>query len=211
MKKLTYNELIHTEKTAITKDDLGSVERQKRYIASVVQPFAQEMIDIYFEAKEAGKLEKFMGFLSGGVGACLEDKGMHLNDWRTKNLRAEESVQGGQMTKEEIAELERVADLRDSDDAPPPKTSDLVYGVINSLYMTDDSYKVKDDWKDFAGPVKEKILGKTAQIVTPVWNKERDQYDFAPLLDLQDHPVTRPLTAEDIDEIGRACLENTLG
>jgi len=210
-KELTFNELIHTEKAKIDEEDLGSVERQKRYIASIVQQFAQEMIDIYFEAKESGKLDNFMGFLSGGVGACLEDKGMHLENWRKKNLKANEPIQGEQMTKEEIAELERVADLRDEAFAPPPKTSDLVYGVINSLYKTDETFRDKEDWKDFADIVKEKLRGKTAQIETPVWNDERDQYDFAPLLDIKDNPVERPLTDEDIDEIGRACLKNAIG
>ena len=211
LKKLTFNELIHIEHAKIDEKDLGSIERQKKYIARVVQQFAQEMIDIYFEAKEARKLDSFMAYLSGGVGACLEDKGMHLNNWRENNLRKDKPVQGEQMTKEEIAELERVADLRDEAFAPPPKTSDLVYGVINSLYKTDETFRNKEDWEDFADIVKEKLRGKTAQIETPVWNDERDQYDFAPLLDIKDNPVERPLTNDDIDEIGRACLKNIIG
>lgn len=210
LKSLIYFELIHTDEAPIDTKDITSLERQKRYIASIAQQYAQKIIDIYFEAKQAGKLADFKAFISKGVGACLEDKGKKLNKWQTENLKDETVSQGEAMSKAEIAEFERIADLHEEGMAPPPKTSDLVYGVINSLYMSDDTFKDKGEWKDFAEHVKTKLVGKTAQIVTPVWNKERNQYDFVPLLDVRDTPVTRPLTSEDIDEIGEACLENVL-
>ena len=211
LKKLTFNEFIHTEHAPVSTKDLGSVENQKRYIYNTVQQFVQKMIDIYFEAKETGKLGQFKAFLSRGVGACLEAKGENLVKWQAENLKEANPANGEEMSKEEIAEFERVADLRDSDFAPPPKTDDLVYGVINSLYMTDDSFKVKDNWKDFAGPAKEKLLGKTAQIMNIELDEASNEYKFTPLLDLNNQPVVRPLTEEDIDEMGRACLKNVVG
>lgn len=211
LKKFTFNEFLHTENAPVSMKDLGSVEQQKKYIYNTVQQFVQKMIDIYFEAKESGKLGKFKAFLSGGVGACLEAKGESLIKWQAENLKETNSSAGAEMSKEEIAEIERIADIRDSDFAPPPKTDDLVYGVINSLYMTDDSFKVKDDWKDFAGHAKEKLLGKTAQIMKIELDEDSNEYKFTPLLDLNNQPVVRPLTAEDIDEMGRACLKNVLG
>lgn len=53
--------------------------------------------------------------------------------------------------------------------------------------------------------------GKTAQIVVPVKDEVRGEYKFVPAVDRNNKPVVRPLTEADIDEIGRACLYNTVG
>ena len=53
-------------------------------------------------------------------------------------------------------------------------------------FNTDNAYAEKDNWKDFAAHAKEKLVGKTAQIVRPVMDEERNQYKFVPVKDISD-------------------------
>jgi len=46
--------------------------------------------------------------------------------------------------------------------------------------------------------------------MTFTYDEKRDQYKFVPLLDKHGQPVVRPLTKEDIDQMGPAALHNTL-
>lgn len=211
LRKFLPGQVFHLERAHSDGKTPEDMEKLKKYIFGTIQLVVQKMIDLYFESKAQGKLNAFMGFLAYSPGACMEDKGLHLSNFEISNLKNDTTDNVG-MSKEEIAEYERIADLKQSADAPAPKTDDLVYGVINSLYMTDDSFKTKDDWaKDFAVPVKEKLVGKTAQIMRIELDEERNEYKFTPMLDLNNQPVVRPLTAEDIDEMGRACLHNVNG
>jgi hypothetical protein len=56
---------------------------------------------------------------------------------------------------------------------------------------------------------KEKLVGKTAKIVVPVQAKQDGPYEFKPLV-VDGKEVVRPLTAEDVDTIGKACLFNSV-
>lgn len=56
---------------------------------------------------------------------------------------------------------------------------------------------------------KEKLVGKTAKIVVPFKNEETGFYEFKPLV-VDGKEVVRPLTAEDVDTIGKACLFNSV-
>ena len=60
--------------------------------------------------------------------------------------------------------------------------------------------------------IKNPSLLKTArapQIVVPVQAKQDGPYEFKPLV-VDGKEVVRPLTAEDIDTIGKACLFNSV-
>lgn len=110
------------------------------------------------------------------------------------------------MSTAQIAELERIAD------APVGSPVDKqIYGVIEELQKNDPKYKELDNWEDFAKPVKDKLVGQNATIMTFTFDEKRNQYKFEPLLDKHGQPVVRPLTKEDIDQMGPACLYNTLG
>ena len=209
MKAMLPGQVFHLERIEGKPGTLEYMENQKKYIYSAIQLVVKKMVDVYLEAKETGKLPEFMAHLRTNPGACMEDKGEHLTLFEEENLK--EGTEGAGMTKAEIAELQRVADISEGPGAPPPKSEDLIYGTIDALYKTDDAYKTKDEWKDFAGPVKAKILGTTAQIVVPVKDEVRGEYKFVPAVDRNNKPVVRPLTEADIDEIGRACLYNTVG
>lgn len=186
----------------LTYEDL---EKDKRYLFNTTQLVVQKMVDLYFESKNAGKLNKFMSFLEHGMSGCMEEKGNRLTKFEEENF-GRENVEGEQLSTAEIAELERIADAPVG--APVDKQ---IYGVIEELQKNDAKYKDLDEWKDFAGPIKEKLIGKMATIMSFTKDEARNQYKFEPLLNKQGQPVVRKLTAEDIDRMGPACLYNTLG
>lgn len=208
LNKLTSNEVIHLEREPLHEDDMGSLERQKRYIASIAQQYVQQVINIYFAAKAEGRVEEFLEHFRDGAGACLEDQGKNLSEYFAANFNKDEAPTET-LSKKEIADLESAADKHESNGAPQ-KTDELIYSEIKRLFMTNDEYKAgKDDWeKDYADEVKKGLVGRTAQILKPEFDEDRDQYVFKPVLDIENKPVYRPLTEKDIDDIGPACLHN---
>ena len=112
-------------------------------------------------------------------------------------------------TKAEAAELERIANQAVGDNAPPDKSEDLLYGVIDALNQGDEKLNASENWADFSAAAKEKLVGKTAKIAVPVKNDATGVYEFKPLV-VDGKEVVRPLTAEDVDTIGKACLFNSV-
>jgi len=204
LKKKLDNALIHTETVKFDSDTSKSIEPMKKYIYGTVQLFARKMVDVYFKAKELGKLDEFMKHLNGNAGACMEEKGKRL-------IAFEESITPkdglNAPSAGEAAELERIAKMNVGNNAPPPKPEDLLYDAIDALNKTDEKYNNSEDWNDFSEPIKEKLLGKTVQITIPVKN-DKGYYDFIEAKK-DGKPIVRPLTAEDIDTIGKACLFNS--
>ena len=185
----------------LTFEDL---EKDKRYLYNTTQLVVQKMVDLYFECKKAGKLGAFMSFLDNQLEGCMEEKGSRLNKFEEQHF-GRQDVEEGQMSTAQIAELERIADAPVG--APVDKQ---IYGVIEELQKIDPKYKELDKWEDFAKPVQDKLLGKNATIMIFTFDEKRDQYKFEPLLDNKGQPVVRPLTKEDLDQMGPACLHNTL-
>ena len=135
----------------------------KKYIYGTVQMFSQKMIDVYFAAKERGKLDDFMEHLKNNPGACLEEKGKRLNEFEQNNLPKD-----GAPTKAQVAEFERIAAEKVGKNVPPPKPEELIYAAIDALNKTDEKYNTSTNWNDFSKPIKEKLLGKMVQITIPV-------------------------------------------
>ncbi|MBR5998268.1 MAG: hypothetical protein IK027_04100 [Deltaproteobacteria bacterium] len=195
-------EFIHLERASFREKESDDIEPLKKYISQTVQLFAQKMVDVYFDAKEAGKLPEFLEHLKE-PGACMEEKGLQLANFQA---RIAPKVEGQAPSRAEAAELERIANIAAGENAPPPKSEDLLYGVIDALNQSDAKFNNSEDWNDFSALAREKLIGKTAQIVTPKEGKN-GIYSFEPVMK-DGKPVIRPLTAEDIDTIGRACLHN---
>ena len=186
----------------LTYEDL---EKDKRYLYNTTQLVVQKMVDLYFECKKTGKLGAFMSFLENDWDGCMEERGSRLNKFEERHF-GRQDVEEEQMSTAQIAELERIAD------APVGSPVDKqIYGVIEELQKNDPKYKELDNWEDFAKPVKDKLVGQNATIMTFTFDEKRNQYKFEPLLDKHGQPVVRPLTKEDIDQMGPACLYNTLG
>ena len=198
-------ELIHTERAHF--DSRGTdIEPLKKYIAQTIQLFAQKMVDVYLECKAEGKMDAFRAHCEN-PGACMEEKGMQLTRLQERLFA---SAQGGAgMNRAEAAELERIANQAVGDNAPPDKSEDLIYGVINALNQSDEKFNNSENWADFSAAAKEKLVGKTAKIVVPFKREGSNIYEFKPLI-ANGREVVRPLTAEDVDTIGAACLYNTV-
>ena len=122
---------------------------------------------------------------------------------------APRAQEGTGLTKAEVAEIERIANQAVGDNAPPDKSEDLLYGVIDALNQGDEKLNASENWADFSAAAKEKLVGKTAKIVVPFKNEETGFYEFKPLV-VDGKEVVRPLTAEDVDTIGKACLFNSV-
>ena len=183
----------------------ADLEKDKKYLYNTTQLVVQKVVDLYFECKASGKLAAFKSLLTSGFGGCMEQKGKNLNGFEEANFK-QDNIEEAKLDKAEIAELNRIAD------APVGSPADKqIYSVIEELQTTDEKYKEMEDWKDFSGPVKERLLGKPAKIMTFTMDETRNQYKFEPLLDNRGNPVFRNLTEEDIDKMGPACLYNTLG
>jgi len=195
-------ELVHTERAHFSISTSEDVKALRDYVIGTIKLFVMKTIDLYFAAKEQDKLELYMAHLKS-PGACLEDKGMHLVKFEEENLRTETWKP---MDKAEAAEMERIADQATAEGAPPPKTEDLIYSELDALGKQDDKLAISEDWKDFADKAKEHLVGKTAQIMVAVPDKNGIS-SFKPLIE-DGKPVIRPLTAEDIDRLGPACLFN---
>ena len=157
------NELIHTNFVNFNCHTSKSIEPLKKYIYGTVQMFSQKMIDVYFAAKERGKLDDFMEHLKNNPGACLEEKGKRLNEFEQNNLPKD-----GAPTKAQVAEFERIAAEKVGKNVPPPKPEELIYAAIDALNKTDEKYNTSTNWNDFSKPIKEKLLGKMVQITIPV-------------------------------------------
>jgi hypothetical protein len=71
-----------------------------------------------------------------------------------------------------------------------------------------EQYANSDDWNDFAALAKEHLVGTTAMIMQAVL--DGDEYKFEPVME-DGKPVVRPLTAEDLDAIGPACMAKIMG
>ena len=199
-------ELIHTERAHFDREGTD-IEPLKKYIAQTIQLFAQKMVDVYLECKAEGKMDAFRAHCEE-PGACMEEKGMRLTKFEEEHL-APPAQEGTGLTKAEVAELDRIANQAVGDNAPPDKAEDLLNGVIDALNRVDEKLNASENWADFSAAAKEKLVGKTAKIVVPFKNEETGFYEFKPLV-VDGREVVRPLTAEDVDTIGKACLFNSV-
>lgn len=198
-------ELIHTERAHFNKNGTD-IEPLKKYIAQTIQLFVQKFVDVYLECKAEGKMDEFRAHCEK-PGACMEQKGLQLTQFQAEHLSPAQD--GAAPTRAEAAELVRIANTSVGDNDPPQGVDKLVDGVLDALGQADAKLADSEDWADFREQAKEKLVGKTAQIVEPVMDKARNQYKFVPVME-HGRPLVRPLTAEDLEKIGPACLYNTV-
>ena len=66
-----------------------------------------------------------------------------------------------------------------------------------------------DDFKDFAEEIKKNLVGTIRPITVP--QHTAGGIKFVPLMDGNNKPVVRAITAEDIDRLGQACIDATNG
>ena len=147
-----------------------------------------------------GEYTKVMG---PNAGVCLEEKCMRLVEFEDEHLIEKDAA----MDVAEVAELRRIAEAAPVN-GEIPSVENLVYKEIESILGMGEQYANSDDWNDFAALAKDHLVGTTAMIMQAVL--DGDEYKFEPVME-DGKPVVRPLTAEDLDAIGPACMAKIMG
>ena len=169
------------------------------YVKAELETYVKYAIDNFFDALQTDQLEKFLKFMEK-PGGCMEDQ--------TKNLIAFQEKNG---LKEEVPENNRVADIPLDRVAHHDKTtlfSDCIFQEIDEIDAKNEVNNVAEfkEWKQYEKTIKEKLVGIERPMVTASKN-EKDEWVFTPVLDENNRPVIKKITAEDLDRIGPACVE----
>ncbi len=153
----------------------------KDYVRSTLKTYVQSSIDLYFEAKEAGKLEDFVAEIVREPGACMDGKANRLGEIR-------EAL--GLLT-------DVVPEVADHDER-----TNLDMCVFREIGAASKKIPTGKVWKDLADAVKQELVGK----IRPICTVENGK--LTPLME-GGKPVVRAVTAEDVDRIGPTCMEIT--
>ena len=180
------NDNIITGKMNVLIDALEDPWRQiLDYVGKVLKTFVSESLDLYIEAEAKG-IEKKFGNAIGGV--CLEAKTNYLMSFKSNYL------------------------LESGPTAVHDKTMSLekCMGKEITLLIEDEEDDNKKTWKNVAARVKEKLVGEVRPICTAEVSLDDDgeisNVKYKPVLDINNQPVVREITEEDLDEIGEAVM-----
>lgn len=194
--------LMHFENANYDRTRPETIVKLKNYISGIAQLYLKRIVDNYFDAKAEGKIPEYLDHIEKDAGVCLEDRCGRLDKFVEKHLV---SIDSNDIAA--AAEAKRVADTA-LNGGKPVEAERLVYDVIEELEKTEEGLSESDNWEDYAEKVKARLVGKAATITTP--NLQDETYVFVPVIE-EGKAAVRPLTAEDIDRIGPACLANIFG
>ncbi len=185
-----------------SRENYASITELNKYLSDNLKLYVKKAIDNYFAAQNAGKMTEYKTLMGPGAGVCLEEKCMRLMEFEATHLVEKDAI--------DVAEAEAIRRIAEA--APVngelPSVEKLVYDEIDAIGRMGEQYANSDDWNDFAALVKERLVGTTAMVMQAVL--EGDEYKFDPVK-VDGKPVVRPLTAEDIDAIGPACMAKIMG
>lgn len=194
--------LMHFENAGFDRANPETIVKLKTYIAGIAQLYLKRVVDNYFDAKAEGKLPEYMDHINKNSGVCLEDRCGRFDEFVQKHL-----VSKDMMDIAAAAEAKRVADTALNGDNPE-NAENLIYGAIEELEETDETLAAADEWADYSEKVKARLVGKMATVT--VAEVQDDKYVFKPVME-DGKALVRPLTAEDVDILGPACLANVIG
>ena len=168
-------------------DDLDDpVGQIMTYVGNVFKSFISASLDLYIDAEAKGKLDKFSNAL---YGICLEAKTESLMTFKFTHLPDEGSA---------VALHDKTMSL------------EKCMGREIELLIEDEKDDDKKTWANVAARVKEKLVCVVRPICTAEVEKDGNcdivKVKYRPVLDINDHPVVREITAEDLDEIGEAVM-----
>ncbi len=168
------------------------------YVRNEMESFVKLSIDIFNDSIQAGKFDTFLNHLAS-TGACMEDKTKKLIEFQEKH-GLKESVPV--VASEPQIAIDRVA--------THDKTTKLSDCIFQEIDVVDAKNQAKgagefSTWAEYAKPIKEALVGLERPLVTASKNA-KNEWEFKPVLDINDQPVIKKLTAEDIDQIGPACV-----
>ncbi len=194
--------IMHFENAGFDRTRPETIDKLKNYVTGIAQLYLKRVVDNYFDAKAEGKVSEYLDHIQKNPGVCLEDKCGRLEEFEQKHL-----VKMDATDIAEAAEAKRVADTALNGDQPL-NAEGLVFSVLEELMETYPLLKESDNWEDFSEKAKVRLVGKHATITLP--EVKGDEYVFNPVME-DGQPLVRPLTAEDIDRLGPACLATVFG
>ena len=158
------------------------------YFKNVMTAYATTIIDLFIECEKLGKLDKFIGVLNEKV-ICAEARTSSLIEFRLKEIPSED---GPVVTHNSDQPLDQ-----------------CIGREITAMVEKNPDLLESDDFKDFAAEIKKNLVGTIRPITVP--QNTPNGIRFVPLLDGNNKPVVRAITAEDIDRLGQACIDATNG
>ena len=158
------------------------------YFKNVMTAYATTIIDLFIECEKLGKLDKFIGVLNEKV-ICAEARTSSLIEFRLKEIPSED---GPVVTHNSDQPLDQ-----------------CIGREITAMVEKNPDLLESDDFKDFAAEIKKNLVGTIRPITVP--QHTAGGIKFVPLMDGNNKPVVRAITAEDIDRLGQACIDATNG
>ena len=194
--------VMHFENAGYDRTNPETIGKLKTYITGIAQLYLKRVVDNYLDAKAEGKVPEYLDHINKNSGVCLEDRCGRLDEFVKDHL-----VKNDAMDIAAAAEAKRVADTA-LNGGELSTAENLIYGVFEQFEETDKEVAVSDNWEDYSEKTKALLVGKMATITVP--KLQDDKYVFEPVME-DGKAVVRPLTAEDIDLLGPACLANVFG
>ena len=158
------------------------------YFKNVMTAYATTIIDLFIECEKLGKLDKFVKALND-YAICTEAKTSALIEFRLNEIPSED---GPVVTH--------------NNDQPLDQS---IGREIAAMVEKNPDLMESDDFKDFAEEIKKNLVGTIRPITVP--QHTAGGIKFVPLMDGNNKPVVRAITAEDIDRLGQACIDATNG
>ena len=183
--------LFHFEQYKNIPQKLNSPEDLKAnmdYVRNTTKLYVQEAIDLFLDAKGAGKLPELIKLICKEPGACMDAKASQPGAFR---------VDLGLLAPDvNMDEIDLVADH-----GPDTKLDKCIYEEIR---VANAQTKGAKGWADLAKAVKKELVGQIRPIMT------LDETNKIVPLMKDGQQVVRAVTAADIDKIGPVCT-NILG
>ena len=157
-----------------TPEDLKAL---KGYIRTTAAQYTRGSINLYFDAKAAGKLDDFIA-LSPNTGGCMDGRANRVADMRQTLGLEDEDMYAADHTSD--------TNLYDCITAEMMAASNRIPGGAKS-------------WPQVKDTVKSKLVGQIRPIMTV-----NSKNEVVPLME-NGKQVVRAITAEDVDKVGRVC------
>lgn len=153
------------------------------YVRGTTRTYVQGAIDLYLDAKKAGKLPELFEKIRFGDG-CMDGRASNIEEFR-QELGLEGNNENASIAKHD------------------GKTT-LDRCIYEEIKRASDKNKDAKGWADLAEAVKKELIGKVRPIMTL---DENDKNKIIPLME-NGKPVIRKIKEADIDTIGQVCADN---
>ena len=181
----------HATDPDATLEDLTNPAKQiTDYLKRIFTEHVTLAINLFFESELQGPemRDKFWRAITKTV-ICVEGRTTIFGEFQVTNMPTED------VNIKDIA----LHDIHTPLNVCLSQEMDIVFNQHTEL----------ETWEDVAPFVKEKLRGLTRPIEKAVM--ENNKWKFVPVLDLENKPVIRPITDEDLDEIGPALVDISEG